>query len=174
MIKVATIDSLDFFPELRLSPLFKSEGEEKENGKSTRGGGSYDVVKPLVFSEIEKGLSSTAGVFSERKQFGKSHVKDMSRALALKALSGKERELTSERQTLAAKFFKDGLSRAETIKLEYLNWQLDLLEDAQNGKFLDTFESLVASQEQLAKRICGNLEEIKRSREKKPGKVKRR
>jgi hypothetical protein len=57
--------------------------------------------------------------------------------------------LVVERQLLLDKKFNENITRAEIIRLTYVEWQLDRIEDAREGEALDRLESWVAEYERF-------------------------
>jgi hypothetical protein len=55
--------------------------------------------------------------------------------------------LLHERQHLLDKKFDGTLTQAEAIRLQYVRWSLDRIEDARDGEVLDAIESWVAQYE---------------------------
>jgi len=72
--------------------------------------------------------------------------------------------LLRERQILLDKKFNETITRAETIRLEYVRWQLDRIEDAKHGEAMDALENWVSQYERfqveverLEKQLSENL-----------------
>jgi hypothetical protein len=68
---------------------------------------------------------------------------------ASKASAKEHDTLLAERQSLLDKKFEGTITRKETIRLEYVRWSLDRIEDAKHGEALDVMESHVAQFEQF-------------------------
>ena len=63
-------------------------------------------------------------------------------------ISNQERDaLLLERQLLLDRKFEGTITRAETIRLDYVRWSLDRIEDARHGEALDAIEELAARYE---------------------------
>lgn len=62
-------------------------------------------------------------------------------------------DLLDERQRLLDRFFNETITRKETIRLEYVRWQLDLIEDARHGAAMDMLETLVSEYERFSSDI---------------------
>lgn len=58
-----------------------------------------------------------------------------------------------ERQLLLDKKFDETITRREEIRLTYVNWQLDRIEDAMHGQVLDELESWVSHYEQFRENV---------------------
>lgn len=67
--------------------------------------------------------------------------------------------LLDERSKLLDKKFAGTMNRAESIRLTYVRWQLDRIDDAEEGAKLDALEALVTQYEQLH----SDLESLKAS-----------
>jgi hypothetical protein len=66
-------------------------------------------------------------------------------------ISDKEHEyLLQRRQRLLDKALDGTISRTESLKLEYVRWSLDTIEDAKHGYELDVLEDAVAMYERFA------------------------
>ena len=59
-------------------------------------------------------------------------------------------QLLQERQDLLDKLFVGTISRKETLRLEYVRWSLDRIEDARFGRVLDVIESNVELYERFS------------------------
>jgi hypothetical protein len=57
--------------------------------------------------------------------------------------------LMYERQQLLDKKFDETMTRSDEVRLKYIQWQLDRIDDAQQGEMLDMLESWVARYEQF-------------------------
>lgn len=57
--------------------------------------------------------------------------------------------LLKERQSLLDKKFDGTMTRKKAIRLDYVNWSLDRIEDARHGTALDMFEGAVSQYEQF-------------------------
>ena len=65
-------------------------------------------------------------------------------------------EWLTERQLLLDRKFDGTMTRADEVRLEYVRWQLDRIEDAKHGESLDMLESIVLQYEQFK----SDLEEL--------------
>ncbi|WP_316232846.1 hypothetical protein [Bradyrhizobium sp. SZCCHNPS2010] len=70
--------------------------------------------------------------------------------------------LLDERSKLLDKKFDGKMTRADEIRLTYVRWQLDRIDDAEEGAKLDALEALVSQYEQLQR----DLKSLKESIEK--------
>ena len=59
-------------------------------------------------------------------------------------------QLLQERQDLLDKLFVGTISRKETLRLEYVRWSPDRIEDARFGRILDVIESNVGLYERFS------------------------
>lgn len=78
------------------------------------------------------------------------------RAGRLNAASISDKELDDllvERQLLLDKQFSETITRPETIRLTYVKWQLDRIEDARYGETLDALENWAEKYEQFKSQV---------------------
>jgi len=79
--------------------------------------------------------------------------------------------LLRERQDLLDKNFDDTITRKEKIRLEYIRWSLDRIEDSKFGQTLDMLENSVSKYEQFlsdVRKLENQLKQhLKKSRSKK-------
>lgn len=66
--------------------------------------------------------------------------------------------LLSQRQKLLDKKLDGKMTRQDEIKLDYVRWSLDRIEDAKHGAAMDTLESSVATYE----RFLSEVQDLKR------------
>lgn len=71
--------------------------------------------------------------------------------------------LLDERSKLLDKKFGSKMTRADEIRLTYVRWQLDRIDDAEEGAKLDALEALVTQYEQLQKDLKSLKESIERN-----------
>jgi hypothetical protein len=64
-----------------------------------------------------------------------------------------ESRLFAERKSLLDKEFDQTITRAEMIRLEYVRWSLDRIEDAKHGPSLDALERRIARYEAFAAEV---------------------
>jgi hypothetical protein len=64
-----------------------------------------------------------------------------------------ETQLHAERQKLLDKQFDNTITRAESIRLEYVRWSLDRIDDAKHGQALDALEQQIARYEAFAAEV---------------------
>ncbi len=62
-------------------------------------------------------------------------------------------DLLKERQNLLDRKFSQTMSDADAIRLEYVQWSLDRIEDAQTGGLLDLLENKILQFEDLVESI---------------------
>jgi hypothetical protein len=80
------------------------------------------------------------------------------------AVSDEEhKDLLAERQQLLDKHFAGTITRKETVRLEYVRWSLDRIEDAKHGASLDRLEARIAEFEKLAEHLGHLQEELNRA-----------
>lgn len=72
--------------------------------------------------------------------------------------------LMRERQVLLDKKFDETMTRGDEVRLRYIQWQLDTIDDARHGEQLDMLEEWVARYEQFQKDL--NLFQTELSRHK--------
>lgn len=70
--------------------------------------------------------------------------------------------LLDERSKLLDKKFAGTMTRAESIRLTYVRWSLDRIDDAQQGAQLDALDALVSQYEQLQLDLQSLKESIER------------
>jgi hypothetical protein len=70
------------------------------------------------------------------------------------------RDLLDERQRLLERFFDGTLTRREEIRLQYVRWNLDRIEDARFGVDLDAIEGYVIEYERLRDQVEKLSEEL--------------
>jgi hypothetical protein len=76
-------------------------------------------------------------------------------------------ELLRERQALLDKLFAKTISRREEIRLEYVRWSLDRIEDAKHGGDLDRIEDTINRMEHFLAgldKFTANLNQMPKSR----------
>lgn len=66
---------------------------------------------------------------------------------------GEYEKLLSERQALLDKKLNGEISRKDAIRLDYVHWSLDRIEDARYGYELDALESSIGRYEQFLKDV---------------------
>lgn len=71
-----------------------------------------------------------------------------------------EARLHAERQRLLDKQFDKTITRAESIRLEYVRWSLDRIEDAKHGPALDALERRISRYEAFASEVQGLKREL--------------
>lgn len=66
-----------------------------------------------------------------------------------------------ERSILAQKEAKNDLNQAEKVRLNVLRWQIECIEDAKLGPYLDKLEQIATFQNQMAERVASFVSEAK-------------
>ena len=156
---------------MRRSSARQQEFEFSPAGTSSSG----DNQDPMT-GEMSESVTSqrpdpgTSQIFFPKSEIPRDLYADISRrAGRLNAANISDREfdhLLLERQLLLDKKFNETITRSEMIRLEYVRWQLDRIEDARHGETLDALEVLVnqyerfrddieALQEELTKKLRG-------------------
>lgn len=99
-------------------------------------------------------ISPQESTETDQSVHGKTtRLREANRQLTRQTLLPKESELVRERNNLVRKKYKETFSKKDVIRLRYIEWQLDRIEDAIVGDSIDYLESLVESQEQLAQTV---------------------
>lgn len=75
------------------------------------------------------------------------------RAIVSVSLAPKYDQITKARAALAQRAVSQQLSRGERSRLQYLEWQIDQIEDAMGGAHLDLLEALARKHEDIAKQV---------------------
>jgi hypothetical protein len=79
------------------------------------------------------------------------------------AASEEERQrLLGERQNLLDRHFAGTITRKEAVRLEYVRWSLDRIEDARHGGALDSLEKRIEQFEKLAEQLQAMTQELQR------------
>ncbi|MGA8908844.1 MAG: hypothetical protein WB524_14610 [Acidobacteriaceae bacterium] len=98
------------------------------------------------------------------RAYGEAHAEMSRQAGRLNAASISDQEhdqLLQERQVLLDKLFGGTLTRREALRLEYVRWSLDRIEDARYGITLDMLESNVSLHERFASDIAQLHEDLR-------------
>ena len=80
-------------------------------------------------------------------------AKRAARLNAAKATNEERDQLLEERQKLLDKYFAGAITRDESVRLDYVRWSLDRIEDARDGAALDTLENHIAQFEKVAEQL---------------------
>ncbi len=117
---------------------------------------SDEVFTPANFTH--RGVSADIYAATAR-QAGRINAANVSQ--------GEYESLLAERQKLLDKKFSGEMTRAESNRLQLVNWSLDRIEDARHGLELERLESLVSSLESFQI----NVEQLRKDllRASKPG-----
>lgn len=110
--------------------------------------------------------SSQADTASEKTSFASTwsqweKVKRLSRETTRITLLNKEPELINARQALVLKKVKGGITHQEETELEYINWQLNKIDDAKFGESLDCLQKLVEVHEIASREVGETVSAIK-------------
>ena len=65
------------------------------------------------------------------------------------------KQLLAERQQLIDKRLDGTITRKESIRLQYIRWSLDRIEDAKHGRGLDSLEARIEDIEKVAEHLEG-------------------
>jgi hypothetical protein len=93
-------------------------------------------------------------------EFSPDNIRKINRAITRKIPEAEKKRIIHERNQLVQKQFKAGLSIKEKRRLKYVRWQLDRIDDAESGEFLDYLEKLTEGHEKFAKELNGFLTQI--------------
>ena len=77
------------------------------------------------------------------------------RITASQVSEAENQALLQERQSLLDKLFSKTITRHEQIRLEYVRWSLDRIEDAKHGHDLDRIEDSIARYESFLEQLDG-------------------
>ena len=103
------------------------------------------------------------------------NIKKINRAFTKRIPLEIEEDLIKERNQLVRKKIKEDLTKREQIRLTFLRWQLDRIDDAKHGEHLDLLGRIVEAQEEFTEEIGMLLSQIGvgQSKERKPRKGQR-
>lgn len=87
-------------------------------------------------------------------------IKDINRFITRKISPKFKEQLIEERNSLVDRKFNGGLSRKEERRLTYVRWQLDRIDDAEEGHILDYFEKVAEQHENFSKEITNILDRL--------------
>ena len=71
-----------------------------------------------------------------------------------------KKRLIEERNSLIERKFKNGLTIKEVKRLKYVRWQLDRIDDAENGEMLDYLEKIAQDHKEFAEEIHDLLNQL--------------
>lgn len=120
------------------------KGPEKDAGSV-----SPDSVTALRSPTFEYGSRAWAAGSRRAGRMNAAHVSD-----------DELRSLLLQRQHLLDKKFEGSLTRQEELRLEYVRWSLDRIEDARHGEYIDRLESAVGRYEDLKADIQSLLAQL--------------
>lgn len=87
-------------------------------------------------------------------------IKTANRINTRKIPKNEKEKLIDEHARLVLRQFNQGVSKKEERRLVFVRWQLDRIEDAEHGEYLDFLEQVGTQQERLAKQINRLLGEL--------------
>lgn len=121
----------------------------------------YSLQKPSAEKEIRTG-EEPLHIFP----FGLKAdiIRKMNRLITARLPKHVREALIDERNQLVTKKFEVGLSTKEERRLTYVRWQLDRIDDAESGQYLDFLEAVAQEQENLAQQIDRLLDGLSPSR----------
>jgi hypothetical protein len=129
---------------MRNSSAFKIDEDFEEPPTFDRAGSAH-------VSSVRSGLSGDVLAVTARR----------AGRLNAASVSTKEyQELLAERQALLDKKFSGKIERREELRLEYVRWSLDRVEDARHGEALERLESAVMQYEQFLHDLAGLREQL--------------
>lgn len=117
-------------------------------------------LQPEVQASTQSSLSSDEYSFSSTwAQW--ERIKKLSRETTKITLLGKEPDLIKARQMLVIKMMSESLSVQEKTDLDYINWQLNKIEDAKYGESLDALQKIVEVHETVSREVHDTVSAIK-------------
>ena len=130
----------------------------KSSGATARSNDQYEFEDLLSETDVHRTRFSSEEVvsfpnsleFPDFRAYERVDAEAARRAGRADAASVSEREykkLLDERQGLIDKELSGSSTRKEAIRLEFVNWQLDRIEDAKYGEPLDVLDGLVTRYE---------------------------
>jgi hypothetical protein len=131
-----------------------SDAVEIRNLPSVRG--TPPSQSTATFSSVPVGL--TQNVADAAPPGVQSQV--VVRAIVNATLTPRYDQLTLERNQLVHVQIERELTACERRRLTYLRWQLDQIEDAVGGAYLDSLDALVAKHEVTARQITALMERL--------------
>jgi hypothetical protein len=117
------------------------------------GASDSDIASAAIPTSIPSNSSSTA--YFQLPDFGRydavyvATARTAGRINAANISEVEHERLLRERQRLLDKMLDGSITRKEAIKLEYVRWSLDRIEDAQHGQALEMLEGSVSKYEQF-------------------------
>lgn len=116
-------------------------------------------VARLKSPEVESSSATSSVVnFPNFGNLGEAYAVTSRLAGRINAASVSDKEhsdLLKERQSLLDRLFAKEITRKEQLRLEYVRWSLDRIEDAKHGYVLDALESAVGTYERFLSQIEG-------------------
>ena len=140
--KKTTSESVDTSPDELGSESFSLRKKGATPGETERS--VEDTIKTTTGEKPEE--SSQTG-------FRPSKIKSINRAITRKMPVKEKNKIITERDRLVTKKFKEGLVKKEEKRLTYVRWQLDRIDDAENGEMIDNLEKIVGDHESFADEV---------------------
>ncbi len=161
MIKAAESAERSVASDVVETPVLETvpSREVRETGeimsKTTVGGETLYITGE---SAIRKNLSTLVDP-SKRgfSELSPDNIRKINRLITRKISTGEKEAVINERNQLIQKQFKGGLSPKEERRLTYVRWQLDRIDDAESGEFLDYLGQITESHEKFEKELKGLL-----------------
>lgn len=163
MAKHSLFESLKTESTARELTLLEAETSAKGQVKIDveQSGSVKSFQSPQMVESIPRAIEAPEISFeSFPSGLGPEDIKKINRAFT-KGISPKiEENLIKERNELVKKKVKEHLTKKEQIRLTFLKWQLDRIDDAKHGEHLDFLGRIVGAQEEFAKEIGMFLSQI--------------
>lgn len=99
--------------------------------------------------EPSKPPSGSSAELVKRIAVSPHEIREINRAMTRQTPRKEVQSLMIEREKLAMKKTKEGLTTAEQRRLKYVEWQLDRIDDAEYGESLDILEKLAERYQQF-------------------------
>lgn len=96
------------------------------------------------------------------------NIRQINRVITRKIPQSERQQIIDERNQLVRKQFKGGLSVKEENRLKYVRWQLDRIDDAETGGFLDYLQIITEGHEKFAKELQGLLGQMRNIQNRRP------
>jgi len=106
-------------------------------------------IDPQATASADQSVPSALNVHSFPPSTWAHTARLAGRVNAASVSDMEHKELLEERQTLLDRELSGEISRRELIRLEYIRWSLDRIEDAKYGPAIDSLEDYVSKYEHL-------------------------
>jgi hypothetical protein len=153
------------------SIILDCENDYVMNESTIREAAEADSIRKPLFEYDNRLPQLVAQREYEQVIANQALSKSIARKLSREVLLPCKNDLYRERISLFEKETKKEITRSEKIRLTYLEWQLDRLEDALVGEELDGLEKMIEANATLAATIRSIVDQVK---EAKPSAFKRR